>query len=285
MAACCGAAGPGAIVGHQEPPSGWRRSSGWPGETRSPSSTSHSTILPPCGGGDAGAVAQAGDLADRAPAASTSSAAAVGREWKVPLAGRRASARSAWCRCRDASPCLSQNARASSSWSGVLSANVSTPLQGALGDAGEGAGRRHLEDAGDAEVAPSSPCRGPSGPGWRSGRRSGRAPRGRRGRPGRRGWRSRGCAGRGSTRSGRASARWPTAGAMCSVWKAPATLSGISRALAGGSAANASSCSSGAGGDDLAGAVVVGRGEAVLRRARRGPRRGRRRGRRSCRSA
>ncbi len=37
-------------------------------------------------------------------------------------------------------------------------------------------------------------------------------------------------------------ARWPTAGPMCSVWKAPATLSGISRALAGASAANASSC-------------------------------------------
>ena len=59
-------------------------------------------------------------------------------------------------------------------------------------------------------------------------------------------------------------ARWSTAGAMCSVWKAPATLSGISRALAGGSSASAASCSSGAGGDDLAGAVVVGGGEAVL---------------------
>ena len=45
------------------------------------------------------------------------------------------------------------------------------------------------------------------------------------------------------------------------------------------------SCSSGAGGDDLAGAVVVGGGEAVLARSRRAPRRGRRRGRRSCRSA
>ena len=34
-----------------------------------------------------------------------------------------------------------------------------------------------------------------------------------------------------------------TAGAMCSVWKAPATDSGISRALAGGSSASAASCS------------------------------------------
>ena len=34
-----------------------------------------------------------------------------------------------------------------------------------------------------------------------------------------------------------------TAGAMCAVWKAPATCSGRSRAPAGGSAANAASCS------------------------------------------
>ena len=39
-----------------------------------------------------------------------------------------------------------------------------------------------------------------------------------------------------------------------------------------------------AGGDDLAGAVVVGGGQAVLVEGRRAPRRGRRRGRRSCRS-
>ena len=51
----------------------------------------------------------------------------------------------------------------------------------------------------------------------------------------------------------------PTAGAMCSVWKAPATDSGISRAFAGGSAASACELLEGAGGDDLAGAVVVGR--------------------------
>ena len=38
-------------------------------------------------------------------------------------------------------------------------------------------------------------------------------------------------------------ARCPTAGAMCSVWKAPATLSGTRRAFAGGWAAKASSCS------------------------------------------
>ena len=71
---------------------------------------------------------------------------------RCPWRARRASARSGWSRSCEASPCLSTNARASSSWSGVLSANVSTPLSGALGDPGQGAGRRHLEDAGDAEV-------------------------------------------------------------------------------------------------------------------------------------
>ena len=34
-----------------------------------------------------------------------------------------------------------------------------------------------------------------------------------------------------------------TAGTMCSVWNAPATDSGFSRAFAGGSSANAASCS------------------------------------------
>ena len=38
-------------------------------------------------------------------------------------------------------------------------------------------------------------------------------------------------------------ARRPTAGSMWVVWKAPATLSGIRRALAGGSSAKAASCS------------------------------------------
>src|SRR6185436_19981753 len=34
--------------GHDAPPSGCSRISGCPGDTRSPSSTSHSTIWPPC---------------------------------------------------------------------------------------------------------------------------------------------------------------------------------------------------------------------------------------------
>ena len=38
-------------------------------------------------------------------------------------------------------------------------------------------------------------------------------------------------------------ARWATAGSMCTVWNAPATLSGMSRARVGGFAAKAASCS------------------------------------------
>ena len=72
---------------------------------------------------------------------------------------------------------------------------------------------------------------------------------------------------------------------MCSVWNAPATLSGISRALAGGSSAKRLELLHRAGGDDLAGAVVVGRRRGPAPRSRPAPRRGRRRGRRSCRSA
>ncbi len=37
--------------------------------------------------------------------------------------------------------------------------------------------------------------------------------------------------------------RWSTAGAMCSVWKAPATDSGINRVFSGGASARRSSCS------------------------------------------
>ena len=58
-------------------------------------------------------------------------------------------------------------------------------------------------------------------------------------------------------------ARWPTAGAMCSVWNAPATLSGISRALAGGSSAKAWSCSIVPAATIWPGAVVVGGDEAL----------------------
>ncbi len=58
-------------------------------------------------------------------------------------------------------------------------------------------------------------------------------------------------------------ARAVSAGAMYGVWNAPATCSVMTRVLAGGSAASFASPSSGAGGDDLAGAVAVGRVQPV----------------------
>ncbi len=50
---------------------------------------------------------------------------------------------------------------------------------------------------------------------------------------------------------------------MCAVWKAPATWSGMTRALAGRVVGEGGELLGGPGGDDLAGAVDVGRGEAV----------------------
>ena len=54
-----------------------------------------------------------------------------------------------------------------------------------------------------------------------------------------------------------------TAGAMCGVWKAPATESGRSLRLGGRVGGERLELLEGAGGDDLAGAVVVGGGQAV----------------------
>ena len=72
---------------------------------------------------------------------------------------------------------------------------------------------------------------------------------------------------------------------MCSVWNAPATESGIEPGLGRRVGLEGVELLERAGGDDLAGAVVVGGGEAVpLERGER-PRRGRRRGPRSCRWA
>ena len=86
--AACGAPWEPLDRGHQAAPSGCRRTSGWPGETRSPSSTSHSTTWPPCGGDDAGAVAQAGDVADRwRRRRARRRRRPRRRRWKVPLAG------------------------------------------------------------------------------------------------------------------------------------------------------------------------------------------------------
>ena len=218
-----------------------------------------------------------------APGSSTTASPASAERWKVPLAGETTISQVGVVSITEASPCLAQNARASSSWSGVFRANVSTP----------GSARLAMPvrvPAGGISRSPVTPrsdmvsMQRSHRTGLRDLADDARAsPRDRRGRPGRRGWRSAACAGRGSRRSGASVARWPTAGAMCSVWKAPATLSGTSRALAGGLSAKR-----------LQAAPWCRRprsGPARCRwprrdpapRSRRGPRRGRRRGRRSSR--
>ena len=63
-----------------------------------------------------------------APAARTEESAASGEMWKMPLEGATTIRHVGEFSISENSPCLSQNARASSSWSGVLSANVSTPF-------------------------------------------------------------------------------------------------------------------------------------------------------------
>ena len=204
-------------------------------------------------------IGRAGRRASSAPAASS------GRGGRCPWRGRPPSARSAWCRSAEASPCLSTNARASSSWSGVLSANVSTPFMARLAmpvrvPAG-GSSRMPVTPRSSIVSMQRSQRTGLAiwptiraqhlaavvddlavAVGDQPGAR-GRAVDDRRGQRRRGGRRRAPCA-----RCGRRRRRY----------------SGISRALAGGSSASAASCSSGAGGDDLAGAVVVGGGEPVL---------------------
>ena len=216
------------------------------------------------GRGDGGAVAQAGDLADGGAGGEDVERLRPRRTmWKVPLIGETTIRQVGVVSMPDASPCLAQNSRAASSWSGVLSAKVSTPLSARLAmpvrvPAG-GISRmpvtprssmvsRHRSQRTGLAIWPTIRA-STSRPSWTTlpsrleiTRVRGSCVDTERARP----------------------ARWPTAGSMWWVWKAPATLSGISRALAGGSSANALELLQGAGGDDLAGTVVVGRGQAVL---------------------
>ena len=244
-------------------PSGCRRSSGWPGETRSPSSTSHSMIVPPYGA--VTGVSSRGPDGRRSRRRGRAAALAQVGGWrKVPLAGATS------IRQVGAGVDLARRRRACHERAGVvelvggLEREGLDALHGALGDPGQGAGRRHLEQAGDAEVEHRLHAEVPAdraadlgddplehlaavvddlavavgdqrGPrvvgGHRPGQRC-RAPR----RPGP-------CARCGTRRR---------------------RDSGISRALAGGVVGEGGELLDGAGGDDLAGAVVVGRGQAVL---------------------
>ena len=90
------------------------------------------------GGAHLGAVTRAGDIADGAPGSSMSASAASAERWKVPFVGETTISQVGVVSIIEASPCLAQKARASSSWSGVLSAK-SRPGHRPLGDPGQGA--------------------------------------------------------------------------------------------------------------------------------------------------
>ena len=186
------------------------------------------------GGGDGGAVAQAGDVADRGAGGEHVERLGLGGDVEGALGGGddhppgRGGVDAA-----SASPCLAQNVAGVVELVGRLEGERLDALEGALGDAGERAGRRHLEDAGDAEVVHRLQAEVPAD-------RAGDLADDPRehlaavvDRPGRRGWRSPGCAGRGPTPTGRARRGGRRRAPCAAVWKAPATLSGISRALVG----------------------------------------------------
>ena len=164
--------------------------SGWPGETRSPSSTSHSTIWPPWA---AVTLVRSRRLATSPIGGAGGEHVGVGglrrRCGRCPWRGRRPSARSAWCRCSDDLAVLVAERAGVVELVGRLEREGLDALERALGDAGQGAGRRHLEDAGDAEVVHRLHAQVPADRAGDLADDPGAARRGRRGRPGRRGWR------------------------------------------------------------------------------------------------
>ena len=140
--------------GHQDAPSGCSRSSGWPGETEV------AVLDEPLD--DLAAVRAPRRWRGRARLATSPIGGAGGEHvaagrlrrtgGRCPWRGRPPSARSAWCRSAEASPCFCDEGAGVVELVGGLEREGLDALEGALGDAGEGAGGRHLEDAGHAEV-------------------------------------------------------------------------------------------------------------------------------------
>src|SRR5918997_1953959 len=224
---------------------GWRRSSGWPGETGSPFSTSHSTTMPPCGAltGISSRRLRTMPTVLRLGSTVSASTSSVRTNW--PLPGETTSRQVGFPAIGVAEatrPCWCTKASASSSWSGVFNANSSTPFRLRLASPVR-------VPAGGISSSPVTP-RSAIVARHRS-QRTGEAtwPTSRRStsRPSCTTWPSAldSSRVRGSwvVMARARLARWATAGSMCTVWKAPATLSGISRARAGGAAASAASCS------------------------------------------
>ena len=151
--AACGAPADGLRVGHALTPSGCRRMSGWPGETRSPSSTSHSTIVPPYGAVDRGLVLR-GPARRRsgAPGAMRAALGQVGGLVEGALGGRdQHPPGRVGVEVRAAAVLLDERAGVVELVGGLQRERLDA-LHGPPGDAGQGAGGRHLEHPGDAEV-------------------------------------------------------------------------------------------------------------------------------------
>ena len=107
--------------------SGWRRTMGWPGETGSPSWTSHSTTTPPCGA-TTGVLSRRVSMVPTVAPMGRDSPTAVVRVWaKVPLAGAMSRRQVGWLPIEEAEVCWAIIAQAASRSSGDLSARVSTP--------------------------------------------------------------------------------------------------------------------------------------------------------------
>ena len=146
--------------------SGWRRTRGWPGETRSPSSTIHSTTVPPCGASTGVEPRRLVDLADDDAGAPGERPSATSVGLVEGALGGRDEHPPGRCRVDRGGVAVLVGERAGVvELVGRLERERLHALELPLGDPDEGARRRHLEDAGDAEVEPSSACRGPSGPG------------------------------------------------------------------------------------------------------------------------
>ena len=107
--------------------SGCSRMIGWPGATGSPSSTSHSTTVPPCGATTGCSSREVTRVPTAAPGSSVVPIRQVGDADGALGWARPASARSASRPCGDALPCRATRSRAASRSAGVFSATVSTP--------------------------------------------------------------------------------------------------------------------------------------------------------------
>ena len=137
---------------HAGTASGWSRIRGWPGETGSPSSTSHSTTVPPWGAVTGCSSRSVTSMPIVTPGSSVDADRQRRRSGRCPCRGRRASARSGSRRAGTALPCRATRSRAASRSAGVFSATVSTPGSARLIRPVRVPGRRHLDDAGHAEL-------------------------------------------------------------------------------------------------------------------------------------